>query len=467
MTMFPAWLRQTLHGELGDEALQHVGEWAMQFFQAAHIGIVIVDTQGRVLAFNRFMRERYHWDDSELGQSIFASRPLLVEQGLVERFKAVVDSGSTVEFLMARNRTRHGQDVYQNLWAYPQSVDGHTMAVLLQIEDVTQIVQTTQELSQVKEYLDDIVQSSRDAIMVLNDQGRVTFVNRAVLERGGYQAEQVLGRRVLSFINPADRRAVALAARELVRTGGPGYLETQLCLADGRRLDVGFTYARLQNRAGTLVVLRDISERKDLERVVRVRNRELAALGTLASTLSYTLDLDESLRLALMTLMELMAADAGCIFLQDESGALRLGSCIDAGNVQVQRLLRESHWAREALETGLPTFVGETDHNLRSAVFVPLVARGQAQGLLALACRQPNAFAQEGQSLLLAAGQQIGVAIENAHLVAQTQHQLQSMNRLFEASRVLTGTLDLERVLELVIDAAMQSIPTAERGAVV
>ncbi len=51
--------------------------------------------------------------------------------------------------------------------------------------------------------------------------------------------------------------------------------------------------------------------------------------------------------------------------------------------------------------------------------------------------------------------------------IARVQRQLEGLNQLFEASQVLTSTLDLPRVLELVIEAAAQAIPAAERGAVV
>jgi len=477
VTALPLWLQQLLDDNPDDEILQRLGEWLLDLFGTMRQGIIVLDVQGTILAFNQFLRERYGWtNDGDLGTNVFAARPLLVEQGIPERFQAVLQTGEPLELLAVRNITRQGQEVYQNYWAYPWVIDGRTLGVVVLVEDVTETVHMAQELARIKDYLDDIVNSTNDAILVLDDRGCISFANDVAQHYAGCPAQELIGRRAMAFIQPAQRRIIAAAGRKLVETGEPGYLETQLCLNDGRCLDVGLTYARLRERPGTIVILRDISDRKRLEHDLRTRNRELSALSTIASTVSHTLDLEELLRLALVTTLDLVSADIGTIFLRDERGdghELQPGPQVGLEEADARSICQDPQWAREVLETGQPLFIDGADveqvvalAGFRSLAFVPLIAHGEVRGVLMLACRQTHICDGEIRSLLLAIGQQIGVAVENARLFARTQHQLQNMNRLFAVSQVLTSTLDRQRVLELVLDAATQAIPAAERGAV-
>lgn len=458
MTQLPLWFQQLPDGDLNDEALQRLGEWTLGLLQAMRQGIVVADMQGTVLAFNQFMRARYGWTDADRGVNMFTCRPLLVEQGGQEWFQRLVQTGEHLELLAARNVTRQGEEVYQNFWGYPLVVADHTVGVVIQIEDVTETVNMAQELARVKDYLDDIVHSTHDAILVLDDQGRISFANDVAVQYSGCRVEELVGCRALSFIPPSERHAVIAADHRLAETGEPGYLETRVCLAADRCLDVGLTYARLRGRPGTIAILRNIEERKRLERALRTRNRELSALGTIASTVSHTLDLDELLRLALDTVLDLVTADVGCIFLRDARNELLTGpSRVRAEAPGVPSADWDLQRVDKVLETGqfLPMDEACLDPAtaFRSVAYVPLLARGQVQGVLALACRRVYAC-EENRSLLTAIGQQIGVAVENVRLFARAQRRVTELGTLTRIGRAISAALDQDELLELVYQQA-------------
>ncbi len=74
---------------------------------------------------------------------------------------------------------------------------------------------------------------------------------------------------------------------------------------------------------------------------------------------------------------------------------------------------------------------------------VPLVARGKLMGGLVLNCRRPRSLSPEESSLLIAAGQQIGLALENARLLELERSGREEANRRREVAEGLRETLQL------------------------
>ena len=88
----------------------------------------------------------------------------------------------------------------------------------------------------------------------------------------------------------------------------------------------------------------------------------------------------------------------------------------------------------------LPPFIAE--ENLQTMASTPLVSSGQTVGALNLGARRPGAIPPQGLELLTAIGQQIGVAVENAHLYRETERWAEELTLLHEVSVFLTSTFD-------------------------
>jgi signal transduction histidine kinase len=96
---------------------------------------------------------------------------------------------------------------------------------------------------------------------------------------------------------------------------------------------------------------------------------------------------------------------------------------------------------------------------MHSFLGVPIVIRGQAWGNLYLAEKEGvNEFSDEDEDAALALAQWAGTAIENARLYESVERRRQELERAvrsLEAARdiadAISGTSDLERVLELIV----------------
>lgn len=88
---------------------------------------------------------------------------------------------------------------------------------------------------------------------------------------------------------------------------------------------------------------------------------------------------------------------------------------------------------------------------VRSLMAAPLLGRTGAIGVISLDnCTRTEAFQPPDLPLLDSLAQQVAVALENAHLFAETRRRLEEMEVLNEIGRAITSTMDLDTLAELI-----------------
>jgi len=100
----------------------------------------------------------------------------------------------------------------------------------------------------------------------------------------------------------------------------------------------------------------------------------------------------------------------------------------------------------------LPATLGEwaAGLRLRTAVFVPVRSGGQTWGLLALGALAHRAITPLELDRLGAIASQTGLALNNAHLLAETRRWSEQLERIEALSRLLSGARAVEAVAEAV-----------------
>ncbi|HET7840152.1 MAG TPA: diguanylate cyclase, partial [Terriglobia bacterium] len=84
----------------------------------------------------------------------------------------------------------------------------------------------------------------------------------------------------------------------------------------------------------------------------------------------------------------------------------------------------------------------------RTIVGISLQAKERVFGVLLLGSPDNRSFGPAERRLLLALGQQIGMAVENSYLIRQTSRRSEELHILNEIGRALSSTLDLDKLLE-------------------
>ncbi len=198
---------------------------------------------------------------------------------------------------------------------------------------------------------------------------------------------------------------------------------------------------------------------------------ELALLNNVSSVVTATLDLDIVLDTACTVITQVGRADKTGIFLTADDGmTLRLVHHIglsedfvaqfqnvrrddDSGPTQVMRqtsAMAISDVMTDARGLGWRTLAEVEGYT--SLLTVPLIASDQVIGFLAAFYQQTHLFGKSELDLMNTLANQVAVTVANARLHKDTEDRARDMERLVEASRAFTASLDLNSVAQRVVD---------------
>jgi two-component system NtrC family sensor kinase len=103
---------------------------------------------------------------------------------------------------------------------------------------------------------------------------------------------------------------------------------------------------------------------------------------------------------------------------------------------------------------------------LLSDISLPLVFKTRGLGVLTLSSRKPNAYSDHDLEVLYQVAGQLAAAIENARLFGESERRLDEVQALFTVGQSLVTTLELDKVLGLIVDAALETIPVAHKAVI-
>ena len=240
-------------------------------------------------------------------------------------------------------------------------------------------------------------------------------------------------------------------------------------------------FSAIADQAAAIIV----KARLDAE--MEERARQLAILNEVGAVINSSLDFDTVLDIITQKAAEVLDAESGTLFLTDlETGELVFQVAVgpSASDLIGMRLAPGTGIVGAAAESQQPIIVNDAQRDkrwssktdersgyiTRALIAVPLISKGVSIGVLEVLNKKDGSpFDKQDQQLLMAFASQAAVAIENARLFTQTDQAL--ADRVAELSmfqridRALNATLDLQHVIELTLDWAMQ-MTGAEVGAI-
>jgi PAS domain S-box-containing protein len=145
------------------------------------------------------------------------------------------------------------------------------------------------ETKNTKEYLENLIASSVDAIVTLDPLGRISFVSQGGRRMFGYGEGEVTGRPARDFWLRGARDFRAFRSR-LTRDGRVQNHETEVGTANGAPLSANISASFLRGAAGevtgVLAVVKDVTSLRRLHEQM-VRSERLAAAGLLAAGVAH------------------------------------------------------------------------------------------------------------------------------------------------------------------------------------
>jgi two-component system, cell cycle sensor histidine kinase and response regulator CckA len=171
---------------------------------------------------------------------------------------------------------------------------------LREAQERRELRRSEEALRQSEERFRTVIDASIDAMVALSLDGRITLFNRAAREMFEYSHEEAIGMPFSSLIEEKGREDVSFFIASHVAAAPPrrvigNILEVAALRKDGRPLPVEMTLS-LGRRAGEdflLAIIRDISERKRSEEILRETEAQLRlsqkmeAIGRLAGGVAH------------------------------------------------------------------------------------------------------------------------------------------------------------------------------------
>jgi PAS domain S-box-containing protein len=285
--------RKQVEAVLRDSEARHQVIW-----QTAVDGIITINERGIVESFNPAAERLFGYTASDVvGQNVRMLMPSPYQEEHDSYIARYLSTGE--KKIIGIGREVYGQR--QDGTTFPMAlavsevyVDGRRLFTGI-VHDLTARVRAEEALAQLNRRHRLILDSAGEGIYGINLDGRITFVNPAAARMLGWEVEELLGQMIQDSVchtlrdgTPCspDTCAMLVACREGVVHHVP---ENVFWHKDGTSFLVEYISTPIREHGatgGAVVIFRDITERKRLEREMQNADR-LALVGQLASGLAH------------------------------------------------------------------------------------------------------------------------------------------------------------------------------------
>jgi PAS domain S-box-containing protein len=234
--------------------------------------VLMLDTKGRVIFCNDYLAKITGWEKKEIIGADWFDRFIPGENHLREMFDEQVRKKKI--FLHYENPILTKNDGERNiLWSniFFESRTGLVLGVISLGLDVTDQRKAEEALRQSERKYSTIVEGVNDGVVIIQDQ-KIKFANRKILDITGFSIEECLDRSFLDFVSPAYR-AITLANYKKRMTGGKVVDRYEVTLRKKNGLEIPVEISGAVNEYGgrpaELAIIRDVSQRKEAEELLR------------------------------------------------------------------------------------------------------------------------------------------------------------------------------------------------------
>jgi PAS domain S-box-containing protein len=334
-----------------------------------------------------------------------------------------------------------------------------------------------------------IVRQSSDGIILGDEEGKIIEWNEAQERITGYTQAQVLGSFIWDIqfqlspnsVSEEFKQITIQGTKEFLAQGrSPWMVDTHvhdIRRSDGELCTVQVAIFPLPTDKGYRIcsIIRDISDRIDMERVLRKRANELAVLQTLSLHLTQVHDLPTLMSNIVDKAVQLLGAKGGSLYLcEPEHELVRLYvEQMEESFEYIGYTMKYGEGAAgQVVLTGEPLIIddyriwqGRTKvyDNIKpytAVLTVPMIWQGEVTGVLqVLDDMNFRGFNQADQELLILFANHAAVALETTRLLDAERRRRQEAETLVKASAALTSTLEVDQLLKVILTHLENVVP--------
>lgn len=341
------------------------------------------------------------------------------------------------------------QDRYLRLQFVPiQDGSEEVVAGMMVMRDVTEHRRTLMALRENEQRFRGLFDHNNDAVFFIDLDGRIFDLNQQALDLLRSTRESQIGR--LAQENtvdaPVDAEPSRMADRLFKGERVPIY-RRMFRRDDGTSFPAEINVSLVTRADGSAShiqsIVRDISDRDQVEEQLQARIEQLTTLRLVDEELSDRLDVNYVLTMGLDSTVRLSTANAGFISLMSDDGTIvpvAVMGVYEAGGPRVDYRPDAPGVVAQVVRTGRPALIEDVSQAsnyvpLRQTtvaqIVVPLIARDEVMGVLNLESDRAGKFTEDVFDVVKLITRRIAVAVDNARLYRQTQEQLDQLRDLY------------------------------------
>jgi PAS domain S-box-containing protein len=291
--------KKALHGRGGQGQLDALQKYE-EFFQRAFDGIFVLDRSSTILHVNPAGEQitgysRRGLVGKDLRQFVAEEDRDLLAQAMAEMGRQGLGHSFDIRLL-----TTSGDSIVVSV--SPSAVIADDELVVLSFRDVTEARALENELRSTKEFLERLIDSTVDAIVATDIDGKIVLFNQGAERIFGLSADVVVGKLAMKDLYPPGLAEAVMANLRGPEDGGLGRLEAvrKEVLGPGGELVPVLLSANLIHEdgveVGTVGIYSDLRERLRTERVLAQTQEKLietekqALIAELAGTTAHELN---------------------------------------------------------------------------------------------------------------------------------------------------------------------------------
>lgn len=275
-----------------------------QLFEAVDVGVYISSKEGRLLDANRTMQEMLGYQSKEDFLNISIQKDLWVRPSDRTAFQRMIEDDGKVINYAANFKHVNGSTVPVLLTSHVRrNYAGQVIGYEGICVDQTAITRMQKELKEAHDFLQNIIQSSPNAIIGATMKGKIFTWNKGAEETLGYLADEVVGKVDVRQLYPGDQAYEVMEQMRSERHGGKGKLRSYPMTwmhKDGTAIEGALSASIIYDHAGNEIAsvgyFVDLNERLEMERKLSrtqeqlLQSEKLAAMGRLTSQLAHELN---------------------------------------------------------------------------------------------------------------------------------------------------------------------------------
>jgi PAS domain S-box-containing protein len=308
-----------------------------------------------------------------------------------------------------------------------------------------------QALLHERDLLQALMDNIPDTIYFKDTQSRFTRINKAQANTLGLNStEEAIGKTDFDFFNKGHAQLAFDDEKNLFNTGIPIVGKLEYFKTGGKWCWMSASKVPLKNQdnevIGLVGVSHDITEQKQIEEMLRSRERFLSHLNEITNLSLKTLNTPELFQLLADQMHKLLSSDISFITLWDDETMTMTpvaGSGVSKENLKALKVLPGELTMTQSVLKDEKVLVAEDVFNSpylspgiakqfpsKSLLGLPLIAYGKKLGAALIGFRQPHNFTQEEIELGTLAAYQIALVVARTQMLEQLMENEKELRKL-------------------------------------